>query len=449
MHHDASPLLNRREWLRLGSVGAAGLALPGLLRADARGELQRAKSCIFIFAWGGPPQQDTFDLKPDAVEEVRGEFKPIATNVPGIQICEHLPRLSRIADHYAIIRSATHRFRIHNPAAYYALTGRAPDRDVVEFPASRKDWPALGSVMARLHPSPSAVPSFVMMPLYMRDAGTVPTPGQHAGFMSMGFDPLFVEGDPSRSDFNIPALAPRVPVDQLAGRVGLRSSLSGRVQDWAERGQAAALDMHYQRAYGLVASAASRQAFDLTRESPITRTRYGMNRIGQSMLMARRLVESGVRLVLINDSQVNGDNKNWDTHGGNFTGMRRKLPEIDESLSALLSDLEDRGLLDSTLVIFMGEFGRTPNISGRGSPGAGRDHWPDVYSVLLAGGGIRGGQVYGASDRQAAFPRERPCSPEDIYATIYQALGVPSDAHITDAIGRELPLYQGQPLNLF
>ena len=439
--------MTRRELLRAGALGTLGLSLPQLLRAEASSRPARIKSCILIFAWGGPAQQETFDMKPDAPAEIRGAFRPIDTNVPGIRICEHLPRLSRLADQFAVIRSASHTSRIHNPGAYYALTGRAPSANVVEFPARRSDWPAVGSVLARVQPTSQPVPSYVVLPIFANDVG-FPTPGQHAGFLGGGFDPLVVNADPNRPDFMVPALTPRPELrgERLQERGRLLQQVNAQAQAWSEVGAAGGLDAHYERAIHLVGTAAANQAFDLSGEPAAVRDRYGRTRHGQSVLLARRLVEAGVRLVLVNDAEDNGQNKRWDTHGDGFRTLRQNLPQTDAALSALLTDLRDRGLLESTLIVWMGEFGRSPRVDA----GGGRDHWPDVYSLLMAGGGIRGGQVHGASDSRAAYPRENPVGPEDIHATIYHALGLPESTMVHDQLSRPQALYHGRPIsNLF
>jgi hypothetical protein len=437
--------MNRRELLRVGALGAAGLTLPDLLRAET-GKDKGIKSCIFVFAWGGPAQHETFDMKPDAIPEVRGEFRPINTNVNGIQISEHLPKLAKHADKLAIIRSVNHKNRIHNPGAYYALTGRRPSADVVQFPATRSDWPALGSIMSKLSPMHKALPPYVLLPLFSNDIN-IPTPGQLGGFLGSAFDPLIISSDPNKSDFNVDSLKPQadVTIERLDDRRNLLASFNASTEEWGKRAAPRDLDRHYERAYNLVSSAATKEAFDLSKESASTRDRYTRTRHGQSMLLARRLVESGVRLVMVNDNEESGQNKIWDTHGGGFKTLKKHLPETDASLSSLIEDLSDRGLLESTLIVWMGEFGRSPKVDKEG----GRDHWPDCYSVVMAGGGIKGGQVYGSSDARAAYPKENPCGPEEIHATIFKALGLPEETMLTDALGRPLALYGGSPLPLF
>ncbi len=439
--------LNRRQLLHAGALGSFGLTLPQLLRAESTARPGKIKSCIIVFAFGGPAQHETFDMKPNAPDNVRGEFKPIATKIPGIHICEHLPKLAGITDKYSIIRSATHKNRIHNPGSYYMLSGRKPDRDVVEFPAKRGDWPAVGSVLAKLRPGEHSVPPYVVLPVFANDVN-IPTPGQHAGFLGAAHDPLVLSGDPNTRAFGVPALAPRpeLTIERIEGRRNLLAQIDRQTHAISSSNMQSDLDAHYTRAFDLISSSAAKKAFDLEQESPTTRDRYGRNRHGQSVLLARRLVEAGVRLVLVNDAEANGQNKVWDTHGGGFNTMRKHLPETDSAMSSLLKDLEDRGMLDSTLVVWMGEFGRSPKVDKAG----GRDHWPDVYSILMAGGGIRGGSVYGASDSHAAYPKDKPVSPEDIHSTIYRALGIPNDTLLHDNLGRPLALFAGNPiLDLF
>lgn len=437
-------VLNRRELLCAGAIGATGLSLPQLLRAETLNRPARSKSCIVIFALGGPAQHETFDMKPNAPAEVRGEFKPIPTNVPGISICEHLPRLARLADRFSIIRSANHKNRVHNPGSYYALTGHKPAADVVETPAKRSDWPGIGSILARVQPTPGTVPPYVVLPIFANDIN-IPTPGQHAGFLGTAYDPLIINADPSKPTFDVPALAPQrdMNAERLDGRRALHVGLGVHFEKLAEQAAARNLGDHYERAYALLGTAAAKKAFDLAQEPPAVRDRYGRNRHGQSVLLARRLVENGVRLVLVNDAEENGQNKVWDTHGDGFKTMRKHLPETDAAVASLLEDLRDRGLLDTTLVVWMGEFGRSPKVDR----GGGRDHWPDCYSLVLAGGGIQGGRVHGSSDSQAAYPRDNACTPEDIHATIYHALGLPPETMLYDALTRPHPLVNGKPLS--
>jgi len=437
-----SQRINRRELLCAGALGAAGLSLPQLLRAEEAARPGKIKSCVLVFAWGGPAQQETFDMKPDVPTEVRGEFKPIATNVSGIQICEHLPRLAKHADKFAVVRSVTHKSRIHNPGAFYALTGRPPSANVVEFPAKRGDWPAIGSVLAKLQPGQAALPPYVLLPVFANDVG-FPTPAQHAGFLGGAYDPLIVNGDPSKPSFEVPSLKAR---DELTpDRLEARRLLLGQVRGgtgWGQSAPVQGMERYYERAYDLVSSPAAKKAFDIGQEPAAVRDRYGRSKHGQSVLLARRLVEAGVRLVMVNHAEDNGQNKVWDTHDKQFPTMRKSLPQTDASLASLLEDLHDRGLLDSTLIVWMGEFGRSPRVDN----GGGRDHWPDCYSVFLAGGGIKGGKIHGASDSRAAYPKDSPVGPEDIHATIYRAMGLSEETMIYDPLNRPHPLTAGKSI---
>lgn len=414
--------LTRRQALVAGGLGTVGLSLPRLLAAESPA---KAKSVILVVPWGGPAQVDTLDPKPDAPEEVRGEFRPIATRVTGLRVCEHLPKLAATADRFAVLRALTHPITAHNPATYYALTGHRPENRGELTPPARTDRPSLGSVVARDLPAAPGVPGYVLEPGWMVEKG-VQSGGQHAGFLGTRSDPLVVSGDPSRNDFAVPdlALAPDLTPQRLAGRRGLLERLDARAAT-------APPDGYRERAYELLRGAAASRAFDLSREPDKARSRYGATRFGQSVLLARRLVEAGVRVVLVNDA-AEKTNERWDTHTGTYPAIERQLKETDVALAALLDDLTDRGLLDTTLVVWMAEFGRSPRADDDG----GRDHWPHCYSALLAGGGVRGGVVHGSSDRSAAYPRAGACSPEDVHATIYSLLGLPLRTEMADATGR-------------
>jgi hypothetical protein len=337
----------------------------------------------------------------------------------------------------------SHPISTHNPATHYALTGHPPavvNRELTT--ATRGDHPTLGSVLASLRPSRDGLPSYVQLPLPMIDNGAFSN-GQNAGFLGTAFDPLVVTQDPSRGDFSVPGAI--LPAEVGTERSDLRRDLLAQLDAHATLlGNAAAVQNMsdcYTKAYNLLRSAASTRAFELSQEPDRVRDRYGRNQLGQSVLAARRLVESGVRLVLVADTTPN-TNIRWDTHDGNNTTLAVALRESDQALAALLDDLLERGLLDSTVVAWMAEFGRTPRLNRNG----GRDHWPQCYSLLLAGGGIRGGQVHGSSDSLAAYPREQAVRPEDIHATIYQALGVPLATELHDPLGRPYRLCSGSPI---
>ncbi len=427
---------NRRQMLIAGALGACGLSLPQLLAAEATAKPRRKKSVILILPWGGPCQLDTLDPKPDAPAEIRGEFRPIATRLTGLRICEHLPRLADRADRFTVVRSASHRISTHNSATHYVLTGHPPaitNRELV--PASPADWPSLGSLLAKLQPGAKTLPSYVMEPCELIDQAIF-SAGQNAGFLGAAYQPFVIRKDPDKPDFSVDGLDPAhgLTAERLADRRGLLEGLpSGAAPD---------LQPHYERAYDLLTSTATREAFDLRREPAKLRERYGPTRFGQSVLLARRLTEAGVRLVLVSDTIVTGNDR-WDTHNGDaYVAIKKQLAETDLALSALFDDLRDRGLWDSTLVLWMAEFGRTPKMV----KGGGRDHWPHCYSLLLAGGGFKEGMVYGSSDAQAAYPREHPVCPEDLHATLYRLLDIPPDTVLTDPLGRPQRLCDGRPI---
>jgi hypothetical protein len=455
----------RREWLCLGGLAPVGLALPRLLAAEASAGPARkagAKSCLLIFLEGGPSHIDLWDMKPDAPAEVRGEFKPIRTTVPGLHVCEHLPLLARQMHRLALVRSMTHGITDHNAGTYYSLTGRHPvDGSRLIVANSPKNFPPYGAVLAKLRPGGKPLPDFVHIPEYQWNNG-VAIAGQSAGFLGAAFDP-FISGDPSLADYRIPGLAPTedVPETRLQGRVSLLKQLD-------HLGDNPALDrrdVFTRKAFSLISSAEARRAFDLSREPQKVRERYGVDpgsdrsiearkfgglpHLGQCMLLARRLIESGVRLVtLITGRKID---QAWDTHRDHFPLLKRSLcPYFDRAASVLLEDMAQRGLLDETLVVLFGEFGRTPKLgyvtSGAGAARNGRDHWPFCYTVMFAGAGIPGGVLYGSSDAHAAYPKSHPHTPEDLAATIYAAMGVPLDAEIRDPLGQPHALVRGKPI---
>jgi hypothetical protein len=432
-----------------------GLGLDGLLRGRAIGATQkdvsgagfgRAKACIFLFMWGGPSQLETFDPKPDAPAEVRGSFQPISTAVPGVFISEHFQRVAKLTDRLAIIRSLTHNDPAHLSSGHVTLTGHlAPVVKSDAEPPSDRDTPHLGSVVARMRPGDPVVPPFVTLPwLAMHPAAPGGrSPGQNGGWLGSRYDPMLIAGDPNAANWRVDELS--LSDDVTVARLDSRKSLLAEIDQQrriAERAADAGLDNFKQKAIGLLSAPAARQAFDLAAESDAMRDRYGRNIHGQSVLLARRLVEHGVSLVSVN---WHNDGRNfWDTHGNNFNRLKDDLiPPADQALSALLEDLEQRGMLDETIVAWVGEFGRKPQIT---TAGAGRDHWPRCYNGLLAGGGIRGGTVYGASDAHAAYPAASPCSPQDYVATIYHALGIDPATKLVDRMGRPLAVCEGRAL---
>lgn len=460
---------SRREMLRAGALTMAGLSLPKLLQAEAASPGRspaRAKSCLLFFLEGGPAHQDLWDMKPSAPVEFRGEFRPISTTVPGVQVCEHLPLLAQQMHHVALIRSVHHDVADHNAGALYALTGRDPkDGGKLITSESPGNFPPYGSVTAKLLPIDSTLPPYILLPDIMSNLG-VDIPGQRAGFFSASFDP-FVAGDPSADDYEIPGLAllQEVSPERLAARRSLLEQLDRNRALLAGASSAALLAQHQERAFDLLSTAEARRAFDLRQEPDSVRERYGLPdrkdrsvearkfgglpHTGQCLLMARRLIEAGVRLVTVCSGRR--IDQAWDTHRDHFPLLKKSLiPYTDQGFSALLEDMADRGLLDETLVVAMGEFGRTPKVgqitSSAGADKGGRDHWPNCYTVLMAGAGVRGGAVYGASDRHAAYPIENPVTPEDIAATIYWALGIDPGTQIRDQLDRPHAVALGKPL---
>jgi hypothetical protein len=452
--------MGRREFLRAGSVPLVGLGLPQLLNARAAAQAAavkaKAKACILLFMWGGPAHQDTWDMKPDALAEYRGEFKPIKTNVPGIQICEHLPLLAKRTDKLTIIRSMSHNDVDHTTATHFPLTGR-------ELPMRggprNDDWPNYGAVLARLGRGKGPLPPYVSMMPVVHDGAprfVEESHGQDAGWLGSIYNPMRIDADASKPDYH-PAefsLQAEVPQSRTDRRRELLQSLERQTRQLEQHPQMAAANAHYDRAFSLLGSRSAGEAFDLTEEDVRLRERYGMNIHGQAVLQARRLVEAGVPLVTVfwqNDGITNVS-VYWDTHARNFIDLKTRLcPVTDQAFSALLDDLEARGLLDETLIVWTGEMGRTPKVGqsvvgGAGATQDGRDHWPHVFTTVLAGGGVKGGLVHGASDRFAAYPADKPTKPADLAATIYHCLGVDPKTRIDDRLGRTQTLCEGEPI---
>lgn len=459
---------SRREWLRVGGLSALGLGLGELLRAGSVANpvnaasydsslvqglsgatFGRAKNVIFLWLQGGPPQHETFDPKPDAPAGIRGLFRPIATNVPGIQFCELLPRTARLADKLAVVRSIATDDPNHDVSGYWVLTGY-PYGPGGARQIKPSDWPYFGSIVKMLKPSESMPAlSSVWIPDVMRLNDNVTPAGQTAGFLGKVWEPERFVGDPAAPDYcieglNLPSELPRLRVDR---RRALLGQLDGYFQEVERGGVLASWGQYAQNAYDLVTSGRARAAFDLKGESAALRDRYGRYSWGQSVLLARRLIEAGVRLVHVNwprepgDSAV--DNPMWDTHAQNADRLQDVLcPQFDVTFSTLIEDLQARGLLDETLVVAIGEFGRTPTINGQG----GRDHWGNVFSFVMAGAGIAGGQVFGSSDRNGAYPATNPIRPHDLTATIFHLLGIDHRAVFLDKLGRPQPITRGEPL---
>ncbi len=446
----------RREILRVGSLCAAGLSVPNLLcasdpkkvRPSADNMFGRAKNIIFLFLAGGPPQHETFDPKPLAPAEIRGPFQPISTNIPGIQFCELLPRTASMADKLAICRSLSTDDNNHDGSGYQVLTGYkyiGPNSRTIQ----PTDWPYFGSIIKRYRPSELLPPlSTAWIPDLFRLNESVTPAGQTGGFMGGIWDPDRFVGDPSQANYEAPGirLGP-LGVTDIRRRWELLSQIEQPLETSTRRVATARYDNYQQQAFQLLTSGKAQEAFAVHREPTRIRLRYGMNAWGQSVLLARRLIEAGVRLVHVQWPREPGDNAVdnplWDTHAQNADRVEDVLcPQFDLGFSALIEDLDQRGLLDETLVVAIGEFGRTPKINSKG----GRDHWGHVFSFVLAGAGISGGQVYGASDRHGGYPLENRVSAGDFTATLFHLVGLDHESKFRDQQGREHLLTNGRPI---
>lgn len=438
--------LNRREVLQVGYSGLLGLALPSVLanRAQAanveqsKGTLpQKPKSVLIVFLTGAASHHDTFDMKPEAPAEIRGEFQPIATSVPGLQICEHLPQLAQRAHKYALVRSFSHHDNNHLMSTHYVLTGELQPGGFFDKVASRDDWPNYAAACAYLRPRNDGVPGGVNLPTFLVE-GPLTWPGQHAGFLGPRFDPWQITGDPNSKDFRVEnlTLASGLDVTRLENRQSLLSGLNRGREALAEALVSQRLSREQQLAMSMLTSSRLSQSFQLNLEPDAVRERYGRNTTGQALLLARRLIEAGVPVVQANIGRV----QNWDNHSNIFpTLQKRLLPPLDQGVAALLDDLEASGLLAETLVVMLGEFGRTPKINGT----RGRDHWGPCFFGLFAGAGVRGGNVIGKSDKIGAYPASKAYSPHDLGATIYHALAIAPDAEVHDRFGRPVRLNRG------
>jgi Protein of unknown function (DUF1501) len=454
-------MLHRRDaMIRLGSLDLGALTLPGLLRANTGPAARptpkrRAKACIYIFLWGGPPQQDLWDMKPEAPQGIRSLFQPIKTCVPGIEICDQMPRLAQHTDKIAIVRSVTHNSNVHEASCYHMLTGRQnPTLISPRNQRRRTDFPMLGSVASYFTTS-GGMPASVTIPRPIGHDG-VTYAGTYAGFLGPRHDPLELKAAPNSNDQPAHAGAgPDLDSSRLIARHGLLNMLEMQERRLQDGRATEAFGAFQEQAFRMLSSPAAKRAFNMELEPPAIRDAYGRNEYGESFLLARRLVEAGVTLVSViwMYFMPTGRIANvWDNHGGtgglgSITGyamLKEKycIPPLDQAYAALLEDLSLRGLLDETLVVAVGEFGRTPKINAT----QGRDHWGMCQSALLAGGGVRGGQIYGATDKQAAYVKDNPVSPEDFLATIYAALGIAPQAEIHDRDGRPYRVVDGNPV---
>lgn len=475
--------VSRREALTVGSLGAMGLTLPSLLQARETNPPRKPRSVILLFLLGAPPQQETWDPKPDSPLEARGDLGVIQTATPGLLIGETMTRTARLTEKIAILRAVSTGDNAHSSSGFYMTTGQPHQPQGVENakpgapndwpsiggvvrhlfegrsraemgqplttgvphapmqvenakPGAPNDWPSVGGVVRKLLQPRCKLPAAVTLPEQSANDGGLTWPGQDAGFLGRAADPWLITCEPEKPAFDVPGLAlpADVPAPRFDGRKGLLSALD----------RYPTADPHTRRAFEMITAPAARQAFDLDTEPTRVRDRYGRSRFGQSCLLARRLVEAGVPLVRVNWTRLPNcpNNGHWDTHQKNSEAMRKMMPTLDAAYTALLEDLSDRGMLDDTLVVWMAEFGRTPKINGAG----GRDHWGPVFSVALSGGGVKGGSIYGASDKLAAYPKDGRVTPQDLHATLYHCLGIPRSAEIHDSLGRPLAVYRGEPV---
>jgi hypothetical protein len=433
--------LKRRDFLHAGALSLLGLSLADMAGLKAYGAVDPAKSdknCIMLFLVGGPSQLDTWDMKPNAPAEIRGPYSPIRTNVPGIEISENFPRMAKHADKYALIRSCYHTAAaVHDTGHQMMQTGRLFQGGI--------EYPHIGCVLSKLKGPKGDVPAHILLPRPIGNTGGNMPHGQTAGFLGKTYDPFVLNADPSDPNFKVPDL---LPPDYLTAlrvdrRKNWREMIDHSVSKFETSQDARLLDSTFHSAYTLMSSQKAREAFELHKEPESVRQKYGLNRFGQSCLLARRMIEAGVRFVTVNMFETVFDEITWDIHGSKpFSPIScyRDLvgPMYDMAYSALLEDLSDRGLLTDTMVLSMGEFGRTPKVN----PAGGRDHWPQCWTIMMAGGGVKGGQVIGASDDIGGSPKDRPTSPAEIAATVYHGLGIPLEVELPGAQGRPIPLVE-------
>ncbi len=434
--------ITRRELIQVGYSGLLGLGLGQTRRASGTQPSlgmgsKKPKSLIIVFLTGAASHLETFDPKPDAPNEIRGEYKSIATRTSGLLACEYLPKLAARSDRYAVVRSLSHRENNHLVATHHVLTGQTQPGAFFDKIASRDDYPNYAAGISYFRNPPEGTPVGVNLPTYLME-GPLLWPGQYAGFLGPKHDIMQVTEDPNRPNFKIENLrpAPGLNVDQMRDRMALLDAVNQQQRWLTESTETRKLSDQQNQALAVLTSGKVAKAFDLQQEPAATRDKYGRHAFGQSILLARRLVEAGVPVVQANMGRV----QNWDNHGDLFKRMKKDLlPPIDLGVSALLDDLHDRGMLDDTIVMMIGEFGREPKINKQG----GREHWASCFSGLFAGGGIRGRQVIGKSDKAAAYPATTPYSPDDIGATLYSALGIDPHAEVRDRLNRPVQLNRG------
>lgn len=429
--------LTRRELLRVGGLSLLGLSAADLARLRAStpvtpaNQKRRRNSCVFLFLFGGPSQIDLWDMKPDAPEQIRGEFRPVATTVPGIRICEHLPRLGEVMDKVCLLRSMTHRMNVHGPACSEVFSGRPYFGLPTTDQANREDWPSLSSMVQRYGREQRGLPPAVVLPWYLQFPGQPKRiAGQTGGRMGERHNAFLLSGDIGRADFEIEGL--QLTTDVPMGRLLSRRNLLDRLETRSHmQPPQESFSTGCRSVYQLLENRAS-EVLDLRREPESVRQQYGQTAAGQSLLLARRLIEAGVSLVTVNwqdETKIDGVNTCWDTHQNNFPKLKNLLcPIFDRAFPAFVEDLHARGLLETTLVVALGEFGRTPRLGqftqSSNTQSSGRDHWPHAFTALLAGGGVRGGQIYGETTPDAGYVRDKPVTPADLTATILYHLGI-------------------------
>lgn len=442
--------LTRREWLRVGSVGLGGLTLPSLLQARESGAPARAKSVILFWLTGGVPQHDTWDPKPNGPAPARSQFGAIPSATPGLFVGALMPKTARLTDRIAVIRSMHTGDNAHSSSGYQMLTGipHAPLNRENALPGAPNDWPSVGALVRTQRADRDGLPAAITLPRHIANVGEKVWPGQDGGFLGRRFDPWLLTCDPSSPKFQIPdlALATGVSRTRFDQRLSLLRQVNNGLDQFERHASAAKYDLRSQQAVRLLTGRKARNAFDLTRESAAMRDRYGRSKFGQSVLLARRLVEAGTSLVQVNWQRIEGkeNNGSWDTHKDHHRSLKGWLmPIMDRAYSALIEDLEQRGLLDDTLIAWVGEFGHTPKINRR----AGRDHWGRAFSIALAGGGIKGGIVHGATDNQAGEVTEDRVLPRDYVATVLHCLGIRPETMMRDTQGRPIPLSRGRVLD--
>ncbi|HEY3788880.1 MAG TPA: DUF1501 domain-containing protein [Urbifossiella sp.] len=434
--------VSRRELLQVGYSGLVGLGLSSTIRAETAqspGSKQAPKSVIVVFLTGAMSHIDTFDPKPDAVSEVRGQYGVINTKVPGYQVGELLPKMAARADKYAVVRTLSHRDNNHTAATHHIITGAKQPGVRFDKPLSRDDWPVFASGLSFLKPRHDGVPTGVTLPTFLQE-GPLVWPGQHAGFLGPKHDPWQIKSDPNSRNFKVDDLSPisGFEIEQLNDRMALLDGVNRQQRTLGESLEGKRLTEQQQKAASILTSGKVAKAFDIHKESEATRSKYGRHMFGQSLLLARRLIEAGVSVVQANMGRV----QNWDHHGDIFPALKRNVPPLDTAVAALLDDLGGSGLLDETLVVMIGDFGRTPKVIN-----AGRDHWAPCFSAVFAGAGVKPGKIIGRSDKIGGYPVTPAYSPDDVGATIYHVLGIDPASEVHDRFNRPVQLNRGEVMH--